>query len=118
MATLQLKTLAHNADAIKLIADCGTLENAIWNITLEILNLNRFHLLIDANNLNGIEHPDFDMCKRTNLMCETFISSLLRLLNLGILFRYHHIEKFNNNMCVFQEFSSFYFNLCLIFIKY
>ena len=29
MATVHLKTLACNADAIKLIVDCGTVENAL-----------------------------------------------------------------------------------------
>ena len=115
MATLQLKTLASDADAIKLIADCGAINIAIWNSVLETLNLNRFQLLIDANNLNGIKFPDFSMCKRTNLTHENFTSSPMHILNLVMLFRYYFIDKFNNHMRAFQEFSSRYFKLHLLF---
>ena len=59
MATVQLKTLTCNADAMKLIVDCGAIENALKNNALETLNLKDFHPLVDRTNLCGIQCPDF-----------------------------------------------------------
>ena len=67
-----------------LIKKCRWLENSIKDSTLELLDLNRFYLLIDAHNLHRTKCLDFVACKRENLTHEHFTSSPMHVMSLGI----------------------------------
>ena len=64
IATKQLKPLCYNGDIIKLIVNLVIIKHAINTDTLGILDLNRFHPLIDNSNTYGISYPDFAIYKR------------------------------------------------------
>ena len=53
-------------------------------ITSDMNYLNRFHLLIDQNNLCRIGCLDFEICNRKNLNYEKSSSSPMRILLLGM----------------------------------
>ena len=59
LATVQLKTLGLNTDAVTLIVDSAHIKNSIKNNSIGMLNLNSFHTSIDISNLCGIRHPNF-----------------------------------------------------------
>ena len=58
MAKLQLKMLVLYGDTMNLIIDCAIIRHTINTGTLNIHDINAFHLQINRANLNRIEYPD------------------------------------------------------------
>ena len=66
-ATKNLKVLNLNANAIKLIIELAIVKNGHDANVLDVHDLSRFHPLIRFGDIDGIEYPDFSMCKRNKI---------------------------------------------------
>ena len=83
MAIKEVKSLNLNAEAINTIIDSVIIKHSLNTNTLDMYDLNRFHLFIVIDNLNGIEYPDFAIYKRRNFSYNKLTTSPIYLLLLN-----------------------------------
>ena len=83
MAIKQLKILNLNVEAINTIIDSVITKHGLNTNTLDIYDLNRFHLIIIIDDLNGIDYPDFTIYKRRKFSYNKLTTSPIHLLPLG-----------------------------------